>query len=185
MHKLKLSARLLSCILILSFLVCIHTSQVQLHTITITRIVHPNYNYSSKPVMKINTITKPESINYIDLTDDEIYELATLVFLESGAEPYECQLAIASVVINRMTTQNVSLHDVIYAKNQFSPAYLIDDSEPSESTLNAVKEVIENGPTIPEYVTFFRADYYHNWSELITPYIQYGNTYFSADTRLM
>ena len=122
---------------------------------------------------------------YINFTEDEIYELATLVYLESGIEPYECQLAVASIVLNRMTTTGQSLKDVIYAKNQFSPAYLIESSKPTESTLNAVREVVQNGPTIPEYVTFFRADYYHNWSDLIIPYCVYGNTYFSADARLM
>ena len=74
----------------------------------------------------IKETTEPDKKeNYIELTDDEIYELATLVYLEAGAESYECQKAVASVVINRMTTQNKSLHSVIYAKNQFSPAYLI------------------------------------------------------------
>lgn len=138
--------------------------------------VETNYNIESSPE-ELNT--------YIDLSEDEIYELATLVYLESGIEPYECQLAVASVVVNRMTTTGQSLQEVIYAKNQFSPAYLIESSEPNESTLSAVKEVVQNGPTIPEYVTFFRADYYHNWSDLIVPYCVYGNTYFSADVRLM
>lgn len=137
--------------------------------------VETNYNIESSPE-ELNT--------YIDLSEDEIYELATLVYLESGIEPYECQLAVASVVVNRMTTTGQSLQEVIYAKNQFSPAYLIESSEPNESTLSAVKEVVQNGPTIPEYVTFFRADYYHNWSDLIVPYCVYGNTYFSADVRL-
>ena len=130
----------------------------------------------------------PEPTTYytigVSLSDAEIRDLATLVFLESGNEPYECQLAVASVIINRMTNDNLSLYDVMYAPNQFSPASIISSSSPSESTLSAVHEVLENGPTIPNYVTFFRASYYHNWSSYIVPYCVYGNTYFSADTRL-
>lgn len=138
----------------------------------------------SEETTELESIEEPTPV-YIEFSEDEIYELATLVYLESGIEPYECQLAIASVVINRMTTTGQSLKEIIYAKNQFSPAYLIESSEPNESTLNAVREVIQNGPIVPEYVTFFRADYYHDWSDLIIPYCVYGNTYFSADVRLM
>lgn len=138
----------------------------------------------SEETTELESIEEPIPV-YIEFSEDEIYELATLVYLESGTEPYECQLAIASVVINRMNTTGQSLKEVIYAKNQFSPAYLIESSEPNESTLNAVREVVQNGPTVPEYVTFFRADYYHDWSDLIIPYCVYGNTYFSADVRLM
>lgn len=120
----------------------------------------------------------------VSLSESEIRDLATLVFLESGSEPYECQLAVASVIINRMLNNNLSLYDVMYAPNQFSPASIISSSSPSESTLSAVRQVLQTGPTVPYYVTFFRASYYHNWSSYIVPYCVYGNTYFSADTRL-
>lgn len=128
-------------------------------------------------------VVEPEP--YLEMTEDDVYELATLVYLESGTESYECQKAIASVVIHRMQNDDLTLQEVIYAKNQFSPAYLIAESCPSDSTLAAVKDVLQNGPCIPNYVTFFRADYYHNWSELIIPYCVIDHTYFSADTRLM
>ena len=128
-------------------------------------------------------VVEPEP--YLEMTEDDVYELATLVYLESGTESYECQKAIASVVIHRMQNDDLTLQEVIYAKNQFSPAYLVAESCPSDSTLAAVKDVLQNGPSIPNYVTFFRADYYHNWSELIIPYCVIDHTYFSADTRLM
>lgn len=128
-------------------------------------------------------VVEPEP--YLEMTEDDVYELATLVYLESGTESYECQKAIASVVIHRMQNDDLTLQEVIYAKNQFSPAYLVAESCPSDSTLAAVKDVLQNGPSIPNYVTFFRADYYHNWSELIVPYCVIDHTYFSADVRLM
>ena len=128
---------------------------------------------------------EPEPKPYMEMGESDVYELATLVYLESGAESFECQKAIASVVLHRMQNDNLTLQEVIYAKNQFSPAYLIAQSEPSESTLQAVREVLQDGPIIPNYVTFFRADYYHDWSELIIPYCVIDHTYFSADVRLM
>lgn len=138
-----------------------------------------------EPVISSMTCTESEPEPYMEMGESDVYELATLVYLESGTESFECQKAIASVVIHRMQNDDLTLQEVIYAKNQFSPAYLIAQSEPSESTLQAVREVLQNGPSIPNYVTFFRADYYHNWSELIVPYCVIDHTYFSADTRLM
>lgn len=122
-----------------------------------------------------------ETTFYIEMSEDDIYELATLVYLEAGGESFECQQGVASVVINRMTTGGMTLQEVIYQKNQFTPAYLISSSSPSESTLEAVRTVIKDGPTLPEYVTFFRADYYFSW---VTPYTSIDHTYFSYDNRL-
>lgn len=141
-------------------------------------------NNISKSISDVCDIAK-SSNTYIYLTDEEIRDFATLVYLEGGNQSYECQLAIASVIVNRMTTSNSSLYDVMYAKNQFTPANRIKQHSPSESTLNAVKEVITYGPTIPEHVIFFRADYYHNWGSWVEPYIVYDNTYFSSDLRLV
>lgn len=138
-----------------------------------------------EPVISAMTYTESELEPYMEMGESDVYELATLVYLESGTESFECQKAIASVVIHRMQNDDLTLQEVIYAKNQFSPAYLIAQSEPSESTLQAVREVLQDGPTIPNYVTFFRADYYHDWSELIIPYCTIDHTYFSADVRLM
>lgn len=138
-----------------------------------------------EPVISSMTCTESEPEPYMEMGESDVYELATLVYLESGTGSFECQKAIASVVIHRMQNDDLTLQEVIYAKNQFSPAYLIAQSEPSESTLQAVREVLQDGPTIPNYVTFFRADYYHNWSELIVPYCVIDHTYFSADVRLM
>lgn len=121
---------------------------------------------------------------YYPMTEDELYELATLVYLEGGVESYECQQAIASVVINRATTSGKSTHDVIYAKHQFTPAKKIKQSEPSESTMKAAKYVAMYGPSIPEYVTFFRADYYFDWGSPYVDYVCIDRTYFTYDSRL-
>lgn len=120
--------------------------------------------------------TYPILENYISLTDDEIHTLATLVYLEAGIESYECQKAVASVVINRMTTQGKTLYEVIYAQNQFTPAKYIQYNCPTESTLSAVKDVVANGPSIPEYVTYFRERYFFSWA---IDYIKYDHTCFS------
>lgn len=120
----------------------------------------------------------------VDLTESEIRDFAALVYLESGGESYECQLAVASVILNRMVSTGSTLHEVIYAPNQFTPASRVHCTEPSNESLEAVNEVVNNGPSIPDSVTFFRTGHYHNWSSLIQPYTVIDGVYFSYDVRI-
>lgn len=135
---------------------------------------------SSVPVGPVEVeVIEPEIVHpYIELTDDEKYTLATLIFLEGGGESEECQAAIGSVVLNRMTTSESDLESVIYADGQFEPAYLISSTVPTSTQIEIVNELCTNGPTLPEYITYFRANYYHDWGDL-TPYRCIDNTYFS------
>lgn len=52
---------------------------------------------------------------------DDAYLLACLVSMEAGSEPYEGQLAVANVVLNRLRSgyYGNTISDVIYAKGQF------------------------------------------------------------------
>lgn len=123
----------------------------------------------------------PEPTSYIELSDDDKYMIASLVYLEGRGESIECQKAIASVVINRYTTGEYhSISDVIYATNQFTPARYVSSTCPDQTQIDVVNEVCESGVTIPEYVTYFRAGHYHRFNGQI-PYTQLSSTYFSYD----
>ena len=100
-----------------------------------------------------------------DITSVEREMLARLVYREANTESIECQEAIVSVAINRWQDGRWgnTLKEVVYAKNQFSPANLLYCTTPNETNYEAVDEVIQNGCTIPEYVLFFRADYHFQW----------------------
>lgn len=142
-----------------------------------------NFNYSEnkfKSESEIGDISEP----FILLTEEEKRDFSALVYLEAGGESYECMKTVASVIVNRMINNNLSLYDVIYATNQFEPAENIPYTDPSEEAVQAVNEIIQNGPCVPKNVTFFRASYYHNWSDLIQPYTVIDNTYFSYDVRI-
>ncbi len=165
-----------------------------LDTISQSVTAYPEYTDRIPDITKNNlhietiqttTVSKvPVSGNkYIDLTDDEINTLATLVTLEASVECYDCQKDVASVVINRMLIENLTLDEVIYADDQFTPAYKISYSEPTETSLEAVNEVISEGTSLPIYVTYFRSSWYHEWDGLVG-YRQYENTYFSYDVDL-
>ena len=117
------------------------------------------------------------------LTEYEVQLLSTLVYLEGGGESFECQKNIASTVINRMLTSDYTLSEILYANNQYSVASRLAYSSPSESCEEAVMEVLDYGSTLPIYVTFFRADYYHEWGDQV-PYCNVDNTYFSYSQSL-
>lgn len=132
----------------------------------------------------IDTGSEPEAKfdPYIQLTDDEIYELATLVWLEGYAESPDCQRAIVSVVINRMRLWNMSLKDVIYASGQFTPAWMIEFTAPDLAQIGYVLDVIEYGPNIPKYVCYFRSKHFHSWHGM-HDFEQMGKTYFSYSSQ--
>lgn len=113
------------------------------------------------------------------ISSEEREMLARLVYLEANIESLECQKAVVSVVINRWQNGywGDTLEDVVYAPNQFSPAYLIPNTTPTNTNYEAVDYVLKNGCTIPEHVLYFRANYHFNWDGYI-PYQKMDDTCF-------
>lgn len=62
-------------------------------------------------------------ISDITFAEGDRYLLANLIYCEAGGEPYEGQVAVGAVVINRVLSSVFpdTVVGVIYAKNQFSP----------------------------------------------------------------
>lgn len=63
------------------------------------------------------------SISEVSFTEDDRYLLANLIYCEAGGEPYEGQVAVGAVVINRMLSSVYpnTLSGVIYQNRQFEP----------------------------------------------------------------
>ncbi len=63
-------------------------------------------------------------ISEVKFAENDRYLLANLIYCEAGGEPYEGQLAVGAVVINRLLSSCYpdSVYDVIYQRSQFSPA---------------------------------------------------------------
>lgn len=83
-----------------------------------------------------------------ELDSDEIV-LCKIVEAEAGGEGYEGQLLVAEVILNRVQSNLFpnDIRGVVFQKNQFSP--IMDgrywDITPSASTVQAVREAIDNG----------------------------------------
>lgn len=129
---------------------------------------------SSSTVTSYHTITDTN----VTLTDQELHDLAAVVYLECGSCSYECQLAVVSTIINRVVVDHLDLMSMIHDADQYSPAPRISYTTPSESCIQAVQDVIENGTTLPRYVKYFRAYYYHSWGDQ-QPYMNIDGVYFS------
>ncbi|MBQ7925974.1 MAG: cell wall hydrolase [Lachnospiraceae bacterium] len=63
-------------------------------------------------------------ISQIQFAEGDRYLLANLIYCEAGGEPYEGQLAVGAVVMNRVLSSRYpdTVVGVIYQKSQFSPA---------------------------------------------------------------
>lgn len=62
-------------------------------------------------------------ISEVEFAEGDRYLLANLIYCEAGAEPYEGQVAVGAVVINRVLSEKFpdSVVGVIYQNRQFSP----------------------------------------------------------------
>ena len=124
---------------------------------------------------------------YYNITSVERELLARLIWAESRGEPEDCQQGIVTVIFNRATSCRLSISDVIYAKSasgtpQFSTASMLDSVTPTEQQYECVDYVVWNGPTMPSWVQYFRANKHHDWSSKYVEYCVIGNTYFGGFT---
>lgn len=63
-------------------------------------------------------------ISQVTFEENDRYLLANLIYCEAGGEPYEGQVAVGAVVINRLLSARYpdTITGVIYQRSQFSPA---------------------------------------------------------------
>lgn len=91
--------------------------------------------------------------------------LAALIQCEAGDEPYEGQVAVGAVVINRVLSSAYpnTIKDVIFASGQFTPASsgrlgrLISEGNVKESCLRAAKDAISGISPVGSATRFRRA----------------------------
>ncbi len=119
----------------------------------------------------------------ITLTEEDINLIATIVALESGAEPYQGQLAVANVIINRLLSGRwgSTVSDVVYAPYQFSCVsspyleYYLENGAPA-TCVQATKEALAGTNNIGSFMSF-RASYAANTSSY-SQYTVIGNHVF-------
>lgn len=100
-----------------------------------------------------------EGPRYPDLTvsDEDMELLAKLIWAEAQGEPFEGQQAIAEVVINRVAADNFpgTVHDVLYAPDQFKAIGQIYAAKPTHVQYEAIRRAQYGPHVVEEDVVFF------------------------------
>lgn len=96
-----------------------------------------------------------------DFSSRDAYILACIVSAEAGDQGYDCQLAVANVVIHRALSLGGypgSIEEVVYAPYQFEPAYTtMQDfiaNGPQEDAVQASQDALNGIDNVPGYEHF-------------------------------
>lgn len=103
-----------------------------------------------------------EKVPYAPI-DGDLRRLAAIIYCEARGEPYEGQLAVATVVMNRVESSRFpnTIEEVIAQPNQFTPygmglyAIALAKDDMQQSCIDAAREVLENGVRSGDWL-FFR-----------------------------
>lgn len=89
-------------------------------------------------------------------SEDE-YLLAKLITAEAEGEPYEGQLGVGAVVVNRVKSPNFpnTIREVIYQKNQFSSLPKLPQTVPTAEALRAAREAIRGKDPVNGALFFY------------------------------
>ncbi|MBQ8747907.1 MAG: cell wall hydrolase [Clostridia bacterium] len=110
--------------------------------------------------------------------EDELYWLSRIIYAEAGAEPFDGQIAVGNVVLNRVREEIFpsNIYDVIFDRKygvQFTPtANGMIYREPSEESVIAAKICLEGYSISYEILYFINAALAENfWVPQNRPYV--------------
>ena len=167
-------------------------------TIEVASAEEPADQEASEPeIMSVEEPTTEETVTEAPTTEeatteapsvdpsqyDDAYLLACLVSMEAGYEPYEGQLAVANVVLNRVKSGSwgSSISSVIYAPNQFPMAtgsvmqgYL--QNGPLSTAQQAADDALAGNNNIGSFMSFLNVNYID--TDSLSDYTVIGNHCF-------
>lgn len=112
--------------------------------------------------------TEPQRIERyasIEISDEEMRELAAITYLEARGESFEGQQAVVEVVLNRVLSDEFpnTVHGVIYDTKygvQFTPYRQVANTTPSDTQYEAIHEALYGESVLDVGVLYFsRAPY--------------------------
>ncbi len=97
-------------------------------------------------------------------TDYELFLLASIIYCEAGGESYEGKQAVGAVICNRVRSSRYqdTLHGVIYASGQFSPAmsgkldHVMERGNIPQSCYDAAKDALSGYTNVGDCLYFRR-----------------------------
>lgn len=107
------------------------------------------------------TLTETIQTSPYNISEEDAYLIACVVYAEAGYESYEGQLAVANIVLNRLASGRYgnSVHDILYARNQFTIVLTqkfknICANGPGATALQATKDAVGGKNNIPGYLYY-------------------------------
>lgn len=107
---------------------------------------------------EIEELTKEVEIEKSSVNQKDLQLMAQLIEAESGNQPFEGKLAVGTVVMNRIQSDEFpdTIRDVIFQRGQFQ---VVGNgriyNEPSEDSLEAAKEIMNGKRVLNENVLYF------------------------------
>lgn len=158
-------------------------AEAKKYEVTPTAAVSLEAEPREAPAPTTEAAPEPEPVSRyaaVELTEEDVYTLACLVYHEARGEPFEGQAAVVEVVFNRCLSPAFpdTVEEVVFQKYgdvwQFSPAPYLWTAEPGEVQYSAVMYAYNaEEPVVPPETVFFSTEPYN---EHITAVI--GNHYF-------
>ena len=92
-----------------------------------------------------------------ELTENDKWFIAKVVWVEARGESREGQQAVAEVILNRLASEKFpnTLSGVVYAANQFNSAKFLDKAKPYQMQYEAVENALLGPYVLPEDVYYF------------------------------
>ena len=139
------------------------------------------------PVSRLlgESVAEPEAVSRydgIEISDEDVYTLACLAYHEARGEPFEGQVAVIEVALNRCLSDYFpdTVEEVVFQKYgdvwQFSPAPYLYTAEPTETQYEAVYTALAaEEPILPLDTVYFSTSPYNDSIVAVI-----GNHYFCS-----
>lgn len=100
----------------------------------------------------------PTTVNSF-YNEDDLYILSHLIYGEAGGESDECQLAVGSVVLNRVKSKSFpktnTISEVVFADGQYACTWDGNyDKEPDARAISNARYLLEHGSQLPDGVVY-------------------------------
>lgn len=137
------------------------------------------------PPVTLAPVAESEAVSRyagIEISDEDVYTLACLAYHEARGEPFEGQVAVIEVALNRCLSDYFpdTVEEVVFQKYgdvwQFSPAPYLYTAEPTETQYEAVYAALAaEEPILPPDTVYFSTEPYNDSIVAVI-----GNHYFCS-----
>lgn len=125
-----------------------------------------------KKVVKKKTTTKKTK----KYSQQDLYVLSHIIYAESGGQSWDFQVAVGSVVLNRVKSKKFpnTIKGVVFQKGQYASTWDGNyNKTPNKQSIRVAKYLLKNGSQLPRYVIF-----QSEFKQADRVYKKMGNTYF-------